>query len=171
VLLVGAAAVALATGPGDDSEEPAPPPPPPTAGRTTSVPAAGIAVRVPRGWSASRSRRSVVLRGPGRSAAITVVAPPGGRGNAPVLRSALDELRRRYRVQRAGPGDGRRLAGLPTASAVVSARSRRARIKVLVAAVQGRRRSWLVEVFAAEGAPAARLVEGQVALGSLRLRG
>jgi len=111
------------------------------------------------------------MRSPDSAMAIAVVAPPQAPGNARLLRSAASELRRRYRVERAGPGDGRKLAGLPTSSIVVTARSRRTRLRVLVAAVQGRRRAWLVEVFFSAGAPTARLAEGQVALNSLRLRG
>lgn len=111
------------------------------------------------------------MRSPDRASALAVVAPPRALGNARLLRSAAKDLRRRYRVERAGPGDGKRLAGLPTVSVVVTARSRRTRVRVLLAAVQGRRRAWLVEVFASAGAPAARLAEAQVALNSLRLRG
>ncbi len=111
------------------------------------------------------------MRAPDRSMGIAVVAPPRAVGNARLLRSAARELRRRYRVERAGPGPERELAGRPTASIVVIARSRRTRLNVLAAAVQGRRRAWLVEVFTSAGAPAARLAEGQVALNSLRLRG
>ena len=174
MLLVGAAAVALVSGSeGGAGREPGAPPPPPRAGRTASVPAVGISARPPLGWSASRSSRALTMRSPGRAMAIAVVAPRGATGSARLLRSAASELRRRYRVERAGPGDGQKLAGLPTSSIVVTARSRRTRVRlrVLVAAVQGRRRAWLVEVFFSAGAPTARLAEGQVALNSLRLRG
>ncbi len=111
------------------------------------------------------------MRAPDRSVGIAVVAPPRAVGNARLLKSAASEVERRYRVERVAPGDGRRLARRPTASIVVTARSRRTRLRVLVSSVQGRRRAWLVQVFAAVGVPAARLAEGQVALNSLRLRG
>lgn len=87
-----------------------------------------------------------------------------------MLTSALRELRRSYTDVTARPGDGRRVAGLPTSAVVVSARNRKGvQLRILVAGVQGRSRAWLVQVFAADGSTA-RLVEAQVALSSLTLK-
>jgi hypothetical protein len=103
---------------------------------------------------------------------ISVTSPPETRSARRALRESLLAIRGGYRRVRVVSGAGRRIAGKRTESVVLSARNRRGvRLRIIAAAAQGRRRAWLVHVFAAEGARARRLAQGQVALQTLRLRG
>jgi len=125
----------------------------------------------PPGWRASRVGRSLRLRSPDRSALLAVASPRGTRSSARVLRQALRGLQKTYRDVKVSAGPQRQVAGLPTASAVVrTANKSGAKLRVLVAAPQGRRRAWVVELFAVEGAGQG-LVDARAALDSLRLRG
>jgi hypothetical protein len=166
------AIVFFVVGSSDDSTNSSKVPPPPKAVGSASLPAVGIRLRRTRGWSVSRSRRRVELRSKDRTVAISVSSPAGARSAAAVLREAVAETRQAYgqvRVQRTG---SRRLGGKRARTAVLSVRNRRkVPLRILDAAAQGRRRAWLVEVLAVANAPAARLVQGQVILGSLKLSG
>jgi hypothetical protein len=166
----------LASGSDDEEPEQARPEPPslavPESDEAVTVRGTGISVQPPRGWATRRTRRSIQMRSPDRTTLVVVSAPPRARRPATLLRGALAEIRARYRDVSIGGTAGSRLGRRPGISRVVSARNRRGtRLRVLVAAARGRRRAWLAEVFSAEGAPQRRLVEGQVALRSLRLSG
>ena len=114
----------------------------------------------------------MVLRSPDRTVLISVTSPTETRRARTALREALLAIRGGYRRVRVVSGGGLRIAGKRTDSVVLSALNRRGvRLRILAAAAQGRRRAWLVHVFAARGARTARLVQGQVALRTLRLRG
>ena len=87
-----------------------------------------------------------------------------------MLDSAVSALQSEYDEVEVGEGDGRTIAGLPTATAVVSATNARGTVlRVLVAAVKGRKEAYLVQVFAAEGAGERRLAEAQTVIGALEL--
>jgi hypothetical protein len=145
----------------------------PAAGELTRAPAIGVALRGPDGWGKQRGRRSLRFRSPDRSTLLSVSLPPRARRSAALLRDARAALKRGYRDVRLGRSAGRTLAGLPAVSAAASATTGSGdRVQILLAAVQGRRRAWLVQVFSAPGRQAGRrLVEAQVALGTIRLRG
>lgn len=104
--------------------------------------------------------------------AITI-SVPGRRGaHARILRASVRTLRSRYRAVRVRARQRRRLGRLPAEVRVLSARSARGTaLRILVATARGRRGTYLLHVFSAEQAPAARLVEGQRVLRSLRLPG
>lgn len=174
VLLVAIGVAALAGGKSDEDSDAAqaPLPPPPRAGEEVVYEEIGVRVNRPPGWTVSRGGRTLAFRSLDRTAALSISSPPGRRSSAQVLRSALREIRDSYTDVTARPSDGRRVSGLPTSGVVVSARNRRGvPVRILVAAAQGRRRAWLVQVAAASDGSTARLVEAQVALGSLTLRG
>lgn len=174
VLLAGVGIGVLAGG-GEGDREPAalPLPAAPQGGAEVALEQIGVTLRRPPGWSLSRGGRELVFRSRDRAAVLSISSPPQAPSTAAaLLKSALRAIGRSYSDVTARPGDGRRVAGLPTSGVVVSARNRRGvRLRVLVAAVQGRRRAWLVQVFATGGSSTARLVEAQVALQSLRLEG
>jgi hypothetical protein len=87
-----------------------------------------------------------------------------------VFDSAVAALRDQYGDVEVGEAGETRLAGRPARSAVVSATSSRGTaLRVVVAAVRGRRRAYLVQVFAARNASEGRLAEAQTAINSLRL--
>ena len=148
-------------------------PAPPRGGAEATYKEIGVKLSGPPGWSLSRGGRALVFRSRDRAAVLSISSPPGeSTTGVHVLQSALRAIRRSYTDVSARPGDGRRVAGLPTSGVVVSARNRRgARVRALVTAAQGRRRAWVVQVFATAGSSTARLVEAQVALESLRLDG
>ena len=149
-------------------------PAPPRGGAEATYKEIGVKLSGPPGWSLSRGGRALVFRSRDRAAVLSISSPPRESTTTAVnvLQSALRAIRRSYTDVSARPGDGRRVAGLPTSGVVVSARNRRgARVRALVTAAQGRRRAWVVQVFATAGSSTARLVEAQVALESLRLDG
>jgi hypothetical protein len=175
VLLVAVGVAAFAGGKSDrDSPQPsALSAPPPQGGKEVVHRETGVTLDRPPGWSVSRTESALVFRSRDRSAVLSIFSPSRApRGAAAVLQSGLREIRSSYSDIEARPGDGRRVAGLPTSAVVVSARNRRGvPVRILVAAAQGRRRAWLVQVFTGAEGSTARLVEAQVALGSLMLEG
>lgn len=135
--------------------------------------AIGVRIRRPRGWTRKRAPRSITLRSPDRTILLSVSLPPGARRSAGLLQAALAAIRQGYsRVRVVGNPNGRRLANLPTRSAIASATNRRGvKLRILTAVPQGRRRAWLVQIFAAEGVNNTRLQPAQRALDTLRLTG
>lgn len=174
VVLLVALLVSLIGG-DDDSRQTTPGRPlasTPRTARTVAVPTVGIRIGVPRGWTSSKDRYGVTLRSDDRSVAVSAASPPGTTSAARALTDAVRAIKREYTGVRAVRTAGGHVAGRPTSSVVVAARSRRGtRLRILVATAQGRGRAWVVEFFAVEGGRPARLVEGQVALRTLKLSG
>ncbi len=151
--------------------QPLPPPPAPEAEGVFNDPRVGVVARRPKGWDAERRRNAVRLVSEDESVVVAVSSPGRARDYEGVLESALAALESQYAQVEVGEGDGRTIAGRPTVSAVVSAtNSRGTDLRVLVAAVRGRREAFLVQVFAAAGASERRLAEAQTIIGSLDLR-
>lgn len=159
-------------GGGGQPAAPAPPPRqrPPEAAGVFNDPEVGVVATRPKGWSARRRRGAVRLRSGDRAVLVAISSPAPARRYESVLATALDAIRREYADVTVSGGDGRALAGRPTVSAVVSATSSRGTaLRVLVAAVRGRSRAYLVEVFAARDVRERRLAEAQTVIGSLQL--
>ena len=134
--------------------------------------AIGATIRAPRRWRHTRAGRSLALRSPDGSVLVSVSLPRGTDRSAAVLQTGVGAIRRQYRQVEVVGNVRRRVAGLPANSVVTAAtNSRGVRLRILTSAAQGRRRAWLVQVFAATRAKTTRVAEAQVALGSLRLRG
>jgi hypothetical protein len=166
------AAVALS----DGASEPGPAGAPgaaavaPQLARSFTDPSLAVLVRHPAGWSAGRRSGAVRVAARDRTVVISVSAPAPAREARSVLRTALQAIEAEYGDVRVSPGGDRTIAGLRTRSAVVSATNARGTpVRVLVAAASGRRRAYLVQVFAARDAPAGRLAEAQAVLGSLTM--
>lgn len=172
VVLVVAVVVNAVSGGDDDGStqsQPLRPPPPETAG-VFNDPRVGVIATRPEGWDAERRRNAVRLVSEDESVVVAVSSPGRAREYEDVLESAVAALESQYADVQVGEGDDRTIAGRPTASAVVSAvNSRGTDLRVLVAAVRGRREAYLVQVFAAEGASERRLAEAQTIIGSLQL--
>lgn len=146
------------------------PPPPETEG-VFNDPRVGVIAARPKGWKAERRRNAVRLVSEDKTVVVAVSSPARAREYEEVLESALAALESQYADTEVGEGDGRLIAGRPTVSAVVSAtNSRGTDLRVLVAAVRGRREAFLVQVFAAADAGERRLAEAQTIIGSLDLR-
>jgi hypothetical protein len=161
------------TGGGSDDEgaDSVPPRPrPPEAAGVFNDPRVGVVVSRPEGWTARRRRRAVRLRSRDRSVVVSISSPGRASQVEGVLDSALAALEEEYDDVEAGRPTEARIAGRPALSAVVSATSSRGTaLRVVVAAVRGRRRAYLVEVFTARNVSETRLAEAQTVLNSLRL--
>lgn len=176
VLLIVGIVVAVSGGSdggGATATTPAPAQAPPAAGRRVTNGRLGASIRLPAGWRSQVSRAAIALRSGDRSTAIAVSRPGGAGRSAALLQAGVRDTRNGLRDATVEAGNGRQVAGLPTVSAVVrGTNARGSRVSVLVAAAQGRRRAWLVEVLsAADRRGGSGLVEAQVALGTLRLSG
>jgi hypothetical protein len=158
---------------GDDDE-----PEPPAAPVAAEVPAAGPAQRdrgigvryqVADGWREKKEASAIRLRSPGREAQIVIASPAPANESEGVLDQALASLRQGYEGVKVTRGSGRTLGGLKAKGAVASVRTKEgARLRVLVAVTEGKRRAYLVEVFTAPDAAPERIREAQVTLNSLR---
>jgi hypothetical protein len=166
------AAVALVAG-GDGDEPPAPAPrlPAPELSRSFTDPALGVAVRRPAGWSAARRRGAIRLASARRDVLVAISAPGPARDARRLLEEAVGALVASLEDARVvGEPQRASLAGLRGTTRVVAGRNASGtQVRVLASALRGRRRAYVVEVFAAESAPAGRLAEAQAILGSLRL--
>lgn len=172
VFLVVAVVVNAVSGGDDDGTRAAPPPPPrpPEIAGVFNDPRVGVVTRRPEGWEAERRRNAVRMVSEDETVVVSVSSPGRARDHEEVLESAVAALQSQYSDVEVGEGDGRTIAGRPTASAVVSATNARGtELRVLVAGVEGRREAYLVQVFAAEDAGERRLAEAQAIIGSLQL--
>lgn len=157
-------------GGGATATSPPPRPRPPAAAGTFNDSRVGVAVTRPEGWTARRRRGAVRLRSRDRTVLVSISSPARASQLEGVLDSAVGALRGQYADVEVGETGETRLAGRPARSAVVSATSSRGTaLRVVVAAVRGRRRAYLVQVFAARNASEGRLAEAQTVINSLRL--
>jgi hypothetical protein len=147
--------------------------PPRTTGRRVVNGSIGATIARPAGWRARSGGRSIDLRDAEGATALSVSLPAGTDRSAAVLAAAVDGVKRSYEDVEVDSGGGKELGGLPAVSAVVHARNRNGvELDLLLSAVQGRKRSWLVQVVSGADRRGGRgLVEAQVALGTLVLRG
>lgn len=177
VVLVIIGVVVAAGGSDDGGDDPAgtaaQEAPPQTQGARIANATIGAAIARPRGWTGRSAGRGIDLRDPSGATAVSVSAPRGTDRSAAVLEAALAGVRERYPGAEVARAPAKRVAGLPSVSAVAHAQDGRgAKLDVLLSAVQGKRRVWLVQVASGRDPRRGRgLVEAQVALGSLILRG
>jgi hypothetical protein len=126
---------------------------------------------VPKRWRLNRKASALTLSSPDKTVRIGISAPGPAEDAGQVLDEAVISLRASYESVEVSPGSGRRVGGLPAKGAVVSARGDNVNLRILVAAMEGEKRAYLVEVFTAASAPASSVAEAQLFLDSLRLRG
>ncbi len=108
-----------------------------------------------------------------RDATIEIVARPVFSGTKPpLLKPAVDTIRKAYTSVSVKHALGSTLGGVPARSVVLYARNKRGvPIRILVAAAQGRHTAWVLEAFTAQKAPQRALVEAQQIILSLHLAG
>jgi hypothetical protein len=100
--------------------------------------------------------------------AIAAPAPVSATGD--ILDDALASTRRSYKRVDVNPGFGRRVGGLRARGAVVSATNKAGtELRILIAAMKGEKRAYLVEVFTAASATPERVAAAQAVLNELRL--
>jgi hypothetical protein len=145
---------------------------PQTSGRRVENRAIGASIARPTRWTV-RNGKAIELRDPDGATAVSVSSPARTDRSAAVLRAAVEGVRADYEDVQVTAGPAKRVGGQPAVSAVVNATDPGGtRINVLLSAAQGRRRAWLVQVVSGPDRRGGRgLVEAQVALGTLVLRG
>ena len=127
--------------------------------------------RVPKGWRLKRKGEVVTLSSRDRTVQVGISAP-GPAGDADqVLREAVESLKATYESVEVSPGSGSEVGGLRAKGAVVAARGDKVHLRIVVAAMAGKKKAYLVEVFTAVSASAESVAQAQRFLGSLRLLG
>jgi hypothetical protein len=170
-LVVAVPVTLLVSGDDDGSGEPAPPALP-ALNPTVVARESGISYRVPEGWEAGAVGGTITLSSGDETVQMAIAAPAPAARTGKVLDDALASIRDTYGAVEVNPGSGRRIGGLPARGAVASARNPAGtELRILVAAMRGRERAYLVEVFTAGAAPPERVAEAQSALNELRLTG
>jgi hypothetical protein len=130
----------------------------------------GVGVRVPHSWRARRTGGTIRLRSDDGTTALAVAAPSRAGKQQEVLRSELGAIKHGYEDVAVRRGVGRSVGGLTATGAVVSARNTAGTpLRILIAVASGEAHTYLVDVFSAANAPPERLVQAQLALGTLTL--
>jgi hypothetical protein len=129
--------------------------------------------QVPQGWQQGAADDVLKLSSGNDSVQVGIrdAGPAGDTGE--LLDVALADLKLTYDRVEVAHGSGKKVGGLAAKGAVVSARKPKGddELRILVAAAEGRRRAYLVEVFTAAEAPPRAVAEAQRLLNSLRLTG
>jgi hypothetical protein len=176
--LIVAIPLTIALSGGDDDSEPALEPTAPATpafGEAERDRRLGVELRIPDGWSRSkRAGDAIAYRSKDRSVLVAISAPgPAGDADS-IQNAAMSAIKDQYRaVDVVKVSSRRRLGGRPARTAAIAARNPRTRepVRILVSTAKGRKRAYLVEVFAAGSDPTAAQVEAQVVLETLRLQG
>jgi pyruvate/2-oxoglutarate dehydrogenase complex dihydrolipoamide acyltransferase (E2) component len=129
----------------------------------------GVAFQVPKGWQRSKEASAIRLTSPDRAVQIGISSPGPAADAGKVRSAALADVRSTYHNVDIARGSGKKVGGLRSKGAVISAKTPKGtELKILVAVAAGAHRTHLVEVFTAAGAPVQRIAEAQRALDSLR---
>jgi hypothetical protein len=133
----------------------------------------GLTGKLPGDWTAIRGPGFVQLASKHGNATIAVVARPlHPKGKTPLLKPAVDAIRKQYKSVTVKHALGTTLGGLPARSVVLYTRNKHGvPIRILVAAAQGRRTGWVLEAFTAQKASEQVLVQAQQIVLALHLRG
>jgi hypothetical protein len=130
-----------------------------------------ITYSAPKGWKSKREGDVLTLQSRDGTVRVGIAAPAAARAADRVLDDALAGLRASYDSVEVNPGSGRMIGGLEAKGAVVSARSDKVDIRILVAVAAGRKRAYLIELFTSEAAAGKPVTQAQQLLNSLRLKG
>ena len=130
-----------------------------------------VGVRPP-GWRVKRSSRAVRLASPDRAGLVGVSVAPSSVGAGPLIASSLATVRRSYRRAKLTKINRARVGGIPgRTSGGTAVNSRGVPLDLVIATAEGRRRTYLLQVFVARGAGGRRLAEAQTIVNSLELSG
>lgn len=123
----------------------------PSATRSFEDEGLGVAVAFPAGWRAERSAGAVRVQRTDDTAIVSIVPAPADEGVRAVLADSVAEVRSQYRdVERLG-AQRLEIAGRPApALTLLGENEEGTRLRILVAAVEGRRRPYLINVFSTE---------------------
>ena len=133
----------------------------------------GLTGKLPGDWTAIRGPGFVQLASKLGNATIAIVARPlHAKGKTPLLKPAVDAIRKEYKSVTVKHALGTRLGGLPARSVVLYTRNKHGvAIRILVAAAQGLHTGWVLEAFTAQKASELALVQAQQIVLALHLRG
>ena len=177
--LIVAIPVTIALGGGDDEPEPAPEatePSAPQLGQLERHQRLGVRLRLPDDWKRKerKGHDAVAYRSKDGTVLVAISSPgPASDANS-IHKAAVGAIKGQYRavdvVDKLSRG---RLGQRPAETAAIAARNPKTRdpMRILVSTAEGRKRAYLVEVFAAGSDPNAALVEAQAVLNELRLQG
>lgn len=129
----------------------------------------GITGLATREWVVGGYGPTLHLTSTDRKAVIAIGAPgPASRAHA-ALHVAIAAIRKAYKHVTLKQAPGSQLGGLPAFSVVMYGNNfRKVRIRILIAAVRGRKLTYLVQVFTAPDTPLRILEESQQILATLR---
>jgi hypothetical protein len=176
--LIVAVPVTIALSGGADSD-PAPEatePPAPQRGQLERNRRLGVSLRLPDDWKRQqRKAGGAVAYRSGDGSVLVAISAPGPAGDADSIQeAAVGAIEDQYRAVDVVKRSSRlRLGRRPAETAAVAARNPKTRdpVRILVTTAKGRKRAYLIEVFAAGSDPTAAQVEAQVILDGLRLQG
>jgi hypothetical protein len=134
----------------------------------------GVELRVPEGWKRRERDNAITYRSNDGTVLIAITAPGPADDVDAIQRGALNAIESQYRkVEVADKSSGQRLGGRRAVTAAITARHPKegTPLRILVSTAKGDKRAYLVEVFASGSDPTAALVEAQVLLNNLRLKG
>ena len=161
---------------GDDDNEPAPTADPvvPAVGQVRFDRELGVELRLPAGWKRSKEKGAVSFRSGDGSVLVAISAPGPDEDAKAIHRAAVEAIESKYRAAEVVSRDETaKLGNRPADVTAISARQPqdRAPVRILVVTANGKNRAYLAEVFAAGEDPSAALVEAQVLLNNLRIKG
>jgi hypothetical protein len=178
--LIVAVPLTIALGAGDD-EDPDPAslaaePATPMLGQLERNRRLGVRLRLPDDWKRKqRKAGGAVAYRSGDGTVLVAISAPGPADDADsIQKAAVGAIKDQYRAVDVVDTTSRsRLGRRPAETAAIAARNPKTRdpVRILVSTAKGRKRAYLVEVFAAGADPNAALVEAQVVLNDLRLQG
>lgn len=170
--MAGTAVLVVNDGSEDGRPETSPPGQRSPAGTFFRARAIGVAGIRPPGWRLRSSRRGARLRSPDRAAVVAVSGAPPSVSARALMTSTLAALGRSYRGERLTRRRRADVGGRPgTAVSGSALNSRGVRLELLVATANGRRRTYLLQVFVARVAVRVRLGQAQRLVNSLELSG
>jgi hypothetical protein len=126
---------------------------------------------VPKGWRLKRDGEVLTLRSPDKTVQIGISSPAPAGESEQVLDEAVTALKGAYESVKVSAGSGKKVGGLPAKGAVITARGDNVHLRIVVAAMAGDKKAYLVEVFTSASAPPESVAQAQRFLDSLRLRG
>ena len=179
VALVVAVPLTIALRGDDDDPDPAPEaaePAAPQLGQLERNRRLAVRLRLPDGWKEQQRKAgdAVAYRSSDGSVLVAISAPGPSSDADSIQKAAVDGIKGQYRaVDVVDTFSRRRLGRHPAETTAISARNPRTRdpLRILVSTAKGKKRAYLVEVFAAGSDPTAAQVEAQAVLNGLRLQG
>jgi hypothetical protein len=134
----------------------------------------GVRLKLPKGWEHDKEGSVINVRSPDKRIVIGISAPSGPDGIKAIGQEAILALRDEYKdVHVSKPVNGKKLGGIPARTVAASAVRRKdgAKLQILVATAEGKKKGYLLEVFVSGEDATRQFVDAQNLLNNLRLVG